>query len=562
MPKVGERVANYVITGIIGRGAMATVYRAHDERLNRDVALKLLDQGYAMDFIFRARFEREYRVTALLHHDHIVPVYDAGTFGDQLYIAMMLVDGPNLAEVMKQDGPLSLARTADLVSQIADALDEAHSQRVIHRDVKPANVLLAPVGPGQTEHVYVADFGLTLGMEGTRLTRTGGFMGTLAYTAPEQLNSAPIDGRADQYALAATTYQMLTGELPFKRDNEMALVNAQLFDAPPKVTELRPDLPAKVDDVIAKGMAKRPEDRYRTTSEFAKALTLASSRAFSAPTVIAAAAAAATPRGVNQASLVALTAAALLALLGGGALVFAMFNGGQPRETAPPLPSLPAIAVASPSAFPGPSILSTPTATAIQNSPLPSPSPTQTPTKTPKGPPPTPPPPTIGPPPTPTVPPQNLPLVADGSWSVDNSPTGGTGTPYVFVGEHRRRYVINSNCTSLDTCRLNAITYDADSGKRLGAITFKWSGNTYDYRGGADWYSREGGSSCQTSGGDVIANAYSTHEDVHVAPTTPAGSTATQMTGTKTISGTPTAAGTAAGCAPFEMTYSVVMNAG
>lgn len=99
MPKVGERVANYVITGIIGRGAMATVYRAHDERLNRDVALKLLDQGYAMDFIFRARFEREYRVTALLHHDHIVPVYDAGTFGDQLYIAMMLVDGPNLAEV-------------------------------------------------------------------------------------------------------------------------------------------------------------------------------------------------------------------------------------------------------------------------------------------------------------------------------------------------------------------------------------------------------------------------------------------------------------------------------
>jgi hypothetical protein len=152
--------------------------------------------------------------------------------------------------------------------------------------------------------------------------------------------------------------------------------------------------------------------------------------------------------------------------------------------------------------------------------------------------------------------------VTDGSWSVDNSPTGGSGTPYVNVGEHRRRYLITSQCFSVDTCRLNVNTFDADTGKRLGAITFKWDGTEYAYRGGAQWYSREGGSSCQTAGGDVIANAYTTHEEVHVAPTTPAGSAATQMIGTKTISGTPTAAGTAAGCAPFEMTYNVVMNAG
>ncbi|HEY7025848.1 MAG TPA: serine/threonine-protein kinase [Candidatus Limnocylindrales bacterium] len=555
MAKVGDRVANYVITGIIGRGAMATVFKAHDERLNRDVALKLLDQGYAMDFIFRARFEREYRVTALLHHDHIVPVYDAGAFGDQLYIAMMLVDGPNLAEVMRQDGPLSLARTTDLVGQIADALDEAHAQRVIHRDVKPANVLLAHHG-GQTgqEHVYVADFGLTLGMEGTRLTRTGGFMGTLAYTAPEQLNSAPIDGRADQYALAATTYQMLTGELPFKRDNEMATVNAQLFDPPPKVTDLRPDLPARVDDVIAKGMAKRPEDRYRTTTDFAKALAVANNRAYSAPTVVATRA---SGGGLSRASVVAMGAGLLLALIGGGALAFALLRG-QPTETAPPSASLPAIAVASPGESPSVTELPSPTATSIQDSPLPTSS--ATPTRTPRIPPPTPPPTT--PAPTPTAPPAGLPLVTDGSWSVDNSPTGGSGTPYVNVGEHRRRYLITSQCFSVDTCRLNVNTFDADTGKRLGAITFKWDGTEYAYRGGAQWYSREGGSSCQTAGGDVITNAYSTHEEVHVAPTTPAGSAATQMIGTKTISGTPTAAGTAAGCAPFEMTYNVVMNAG
>ena len=491
MVRVGDRVANYVITGIIGRGAMASVYKAHDEKLNRDVALKLLDQGYAMDFIFRARFEREYRVTALLHHDHIVPVYDAGTFGDQLYIAMMLVDGPNLAEVMKEEGPLSLARTTDIVGQIADALDEAHAQRVIHRDVKPANVLLAHHGQDATEHIYVADFGLTLGMEGTRLTRTGGFMGTLAYTAPEQLNSAPIDGRADQYALAATTYQMLTGELPFKRDNEMALVNAQLFDPPPKVTDLRPDLPARVNDVIAKGMAKRPEDRYRTTTEFAKALALATSRAFAAPTVIATRA---QSRGLSRSSLIALSAGALLALIGGGALVSAMLRG-QPTVTTPPNASVPAIAVGSPTLLPTADSQTLPPTLEPTFPTGPTPTPGPTPSRTPKGPPPTPPPATTGPPSTatPTPPPVSLPLVADGSWQVDNSPSGGTGTPYVSVGEHRRRYVITSNCDSLDSCRLNVNTFDADTGKRLGAIAFKWDGSDYAYRGAAQWYSHEGG---------------------------------------------------------------------
>ncbi len=279
MATIGDRIGNYVIRSVIGRGAMATVYRVHDERLNRDVALKLLDTGYSLDFIFRARFEREYRVMARISNDHIVPVYDAGSWNDQLYIAMMLVDGPNLAQILTSEGPLEMARVVSIMSQVADALDAAHSERVVHRDVKPANILVARHGQSETEHVYLADFGLTLGMEGTHLTRTGAFMGTLAYSAPEQLTSAPIDGRADEYALAATTYLALTGELPFVRDNEMALVNAHMFDRPPPVTELRPELPTRVDSVVARGMAKRPEDRYRSTGEFAKALATAGASA-------------------------------------------------------------------------------------------------------------------------------------------------------------------------------------------------------------------------------------------------------------------------------------------
>src|SRR3954447_8013954 len=278
MTAVGDLVGSYRVTGIVGRGAMSTVYRAHDERLNRYVALKLLAPEYGLDFIFRARFEREYRLTALLNHPNIVPVYDAGEWHDQLYIVQKLIEGPNLQEVIQHESPLSLARTVASVSQVADALDEAHGHRVVHRDVKPANILLDEPSSNGAEHVYLADFGLTLGMEGTHLTRTGSFMGTLAYAAPEQLGSGPIDGRADQYARAPTTFQMLTGQPPFRRDNEFALINAHLFDRPPAMSALRPDLPHRVGDVIGKALSKKPEDRYATTGDFADALVHAAGR--------------------------------------------------------------------------------------------------------------------------------------------------------------------------------------------------------------------------------------------------------------------------------------------
>ncbi len=575
MAAVGDSVGHYTITGVIGRGAMATVYRAHDDRLNRDVALKLLDPGYSIDFIYRARFEREYRITALLKNDHIVPIYDGGAWGDQLYIAMMLVDGPNLAEVMKSEGPLELARVVSIVTQLADALDEAHSQRVIHRDVKPANVLMASHGQNGTDHVYLADFGLTLGMEGTHLTRTGGFMGTLAYTAPEQLNSAPIDGRADEYALAATTFQMLTDEMPYRRDNEMALVNAQLFDPPPLATDLRPDLPSRVGQVVARGMAKRPEDRYRSAGEFAKALAAAGAHyvAGAAPAPLAVSATAPTvvsgprPRRVAPAAMVV----GLIAAAGLGALVaFAAvsFLAAPPSATqSPALPTVPAVAVSSPApaatatatAEPTPSILlptdnpsSTPSSSQTRTprpTARPTPSPTSTPTLTPT------------PPPTATpTPPPDLPLVADGNWSVGNSPSGVSGDPFVAVGEHHRRYAITSHCASEADCRLAVNTFDSDTGNRLGSIIFKWNGSVYTYSGAAQWYSRIGGSTCQTSSGDLVSGAYTTREQVHISPSQTASGLVVGMSGTKTISGSPTAAGGAAGCAPFAMTFDVSMS--
>ena len=410
MPAVGDKVGSYVITGIIGRGAMASVYRAHDERLNRDVALKILDPGYSLDFIFRARFEREYGVTAQLHNDHNIPVYDAGAWNDQLYIAMMLVDGPNLGEVMKTDGPLELARVVAIVSQVAEALDEAHSHRVVHRDVKPANILLTHHGSNGTEHAYLADFGLTLGMEGTHLTRTGGFMGTLAYSAPEQLNSAPVDGRIDEYALAATTYHMLVGKPPFERDNEVALINAHLFDPPPNASAIRADLPPKVGDVIARGMSKLPEERYRSAGDFAAALKAASA------TVLAAAAAADERRRVGRLGWAAIVAVLLVIAALGGAAAFSLLpEPGEPTSppgSVSPTPSLvarratprasPLFPTALPSASPGPSTVvpsptlgpdrtarptdpgsATPTPTPGTPSPAPTPTPLATPSPTP-----------------------------------------------------------------------------------------------------------------------------------------------------------------------------------
>jgi len=274
---VGSRVAGYVIEGQIGRGGMAVVYRASDTRLNRTVALKVLAPDLAGDTAFRQRFVREMRAAASVDHPHIVPVFDAGEADGALFIAMRLVIGQDLRTLLDSERRLPAERVADIVAQIASALDEAHSRGLVHRDVKPGNILISAVpGSGEPDHVYLSDFGLSKpALSSAQLTLTGQFLGTLDYMAPEQVEGRAIDGRADLYALGCTAFEMLTGAPPFKRDQGLAVLWAQLQAPPPSLRALRPDLPPAIDQVIARALAKSPNDRYRSCMTFATALRAA-----------------------------------------------------------------------------------------------------------------------------------------------------------------------------------------------------------------------------------------------------------------------------------------------
>ena len=271
---VGSQIAGYQIEQQIGRGGMAVVYRAFDPRLGRSVALKILAPELASDAAFRERFNREMRAAAAVDHPHIVPVYDAGEAGGSLFIAMRYVAGQDLRTLLDREAALSPSRVTRIVSQVASALDEAHSRGMVHRDVKPGNMLIGTVaGSGQPDHVYLSDFGLSKqSVSSNSLTATGQFLGTLDYMAPEQVEGRPIDGRADLYALACSAFEMLAGEPPFKRDQSVAVMWAQVSAPTPSLRALRPELPPAVDQVIARAMAKAPGDRYQSCTEFADAL--------------------------------------------------------------------------------------------------------------------------------------------------------------------------------------------------------------------------------------------------------------------------------------------------
>jgi serine/threonine-protein kinase len=275
----GDKIAGYRLEEQIGQGGMAVVYRAHDERLDRRVALKLLAPGLASDTAFRTRFIRESRAAAAVDHPNIIPVYDAGDAGGFLFIAMRYVSGGDVRSLFADGQVISPTRVWNIVNQVAAALDAAHEHDLIHRDVKPANMLLdASSGKStsskrqqsgeQSEHVYLSDFGISKQTLASHLTSTGQFVGTLDYIAPEQIEAQTIDGRADQYSLACATYELLTGEPPFRRDLGLALINAHLSAAPPSVTAKRSDVPSAVDQVLAKAMAKSPDQRYETCVEF------------------------------------------------------------------------------------------------------------------------------------------------------------------------------------------------------------------------------------------------------------------------------------------------------
>ncbi len=273
----GSRIAGYLIEEQIGRGGMAVVYRASDPRLNRSVALKILAPELTGDAAFRQRFLREMRAAAAVDHPHIVPVFDAGEADGALFIAMRYVSGQDLRTLLDAQRTLPAGRVAHIVGQVASALDEAHSHGLIHRDVKPANVLIGTVaGTGQPDHAYLSDFGLSKpAASSANLTLTGQFLGTIDYMAPEQVEGRVIDGRADEYALACTTFEMLAGAPPFQRDQGLAVMWAQLSAAAPSLRAERPELPLAVDEVVAKALAKSPDDRYRTCTAFASALRAA-----------------------------------------------------------------------------------------------------------------------------------------------------------------------------------------------------------------------------------------------------------------------------------------------
>jgi serine/threonine-protein kinase len=266
--RVGTELAGYRIERVIGRGGMSVVYLAEHARLERKVALKVLASELADSERFRDRFLRESKVAASLDHPNIVPIYDADEAEGVLYIAMRYVEGTDLKQSIRDSGPLDPQRASTIVDQVASALDAAHARGLVHRDVKPANVLLTPA-----DHAYVSDFGLTKrAVSVSGLTETGQLIGTIDYVAPEQIKGDPVDQRADVYSLGCLLFECLTGHAPYPRDIEVGVLWAHVETPPPTLTEERPDLPSEVDDVVAGAMAKDPAQRTAVAGDVAAGL--------------------------------------------------------------------------------------------------------------------------------------------------------------------------------------------------------------------------------------------------------------------------------------------------
>src|SRR4051794_35656934 len=253
---------------------MGEVYRAYDSTRNRIVALKRLPRQLGVDAEYRARFQRESALVAQLREPHIIPIHDYGEIDGQLYIDMRLVEGADLAKVL-DDGPLAVARAVDVVSQIADALDAAHAEGLVHRDVKPSNILLVgrPGGAGISDRgvAYLVDFGIARAVDGPTLSVAGLAMGSSGYMAPERLTGDHWDLRVDVYSLACVLYECLVGTRPFPAHSLPAAINAHLNTPPPLPSASRPDLPDGFDAVIAIGMAKNPQERYASAGRLAYA---------------------------------------------------------------------------------------------------------------------------------------------------------------------------------------------------------------------------------------------------------------------------------------------------
>jgi len=259
---IGELIGGrYEIEELVGTGGMSSVYRARDSVLERRVALKILHEHFSADPEYVERFRREARAIARLNHPNIVTVIDRGEFGNRQFIVFEHIPGENLKEVVEREGQLPVAQALALTHQIARGLAFAHQHGVVHRDVKPQNVLLDESGTAK-----VTDFGIARSLDpGEELTQTGTLLGTSDYIAPEQASGEPIDARSDQYSLGVLLYELLTGEVPYPADSFMAVAMRHLRDPVPSVRERRRDVPDRVDKIVARAMAKRPADRFPST---------------------------------------------------------------------------------------------------------------------------------------------------------------------------------------------------------------------------------------------------------------------------------------------------------
>jgi hypothetical protein len=290
----GDEFAGYRIESRLGRGGMGILYLALEPGLERRVALKLIAPEAAADDVFARRFAEESRIAASIEHPNVVPIYAAGEERGVPWIAMRYVPGSDLGRRVTREGRLEPAQAVALIAQVGNGLDAIHAAGLVHRDVKPANVLLS--GDTDSEHAYITDFGVARNVATqSGLTQTGRFVGTLDYVAPEQISGEPIDARVDVYALGCLLFKLLTGEVPFPREGEAARLYAHLNDPPPAPSLYEPSVSMALDDVVARAMSKSPDDRYPSAGDLGRAAQAAlSGTAVSVPERTVATGAAAT----------------------------------------------------------------------------------------------------------------------------------------------------------------------------------------------------------------------------------------------------------------------------
>ncbi|MGW4773914.1 protein kinase domain-containing protein [Nocardia sp. NPDC004278] len=281
--RVGSRFGPYELRSLLGKGGMGEVYEAYDTVKDRVVAVKLLSEELARDPIYQVRFRRESQAAARLSEPHIIPIHDWGVIDGVLFIDMRLVPGVDLRGILRGQGATSAERAIGIIEQIAAALDAAHADGLVHRDVKPANILVT-----DADFAYLVDFGIAHTDGDSAMTQAGTAIGSYAYMAPERFESAPVTGRADIYSLACVLHECLTGTTPFPAGSMSVLIRSHLSDPPPRPSVQRPGIPAAMDEVIARGMAKRPADRFPTATDLARAAraALATAPAANTPTLI------------------------------------------------------------------------------------------------------------------------------------------------------------------------------------------------------------------------------------------------------------------------------------